>query len=175
MSDNSTSSVTVTWSATGGTVSGSGAYTAGGTAGTFRVIATQQGGTLADTASVTIAVPPPTVTLTAIELTPASASLLTGAAQQFSAVGRMSDNSTSGVAVTWSATGGTVSGSGLYTAGRHARHLSHHRRRAGRHQGRYLRDHGERPGPDACRRWRSLRPRVSLQTSASQQFSAVGA
>ncbi len=117
MSDNSTSSVTVTWSATGGTVTGSGAYTAGGTAGTFRVIATQQGGTLADTASVTIAVPPPTVTLTAIELTPASASLLTGATQQFSAVGRMSDNSTSGVAVTWSATGGTVSGSGLYTAG----------------------------------------------------------
>ena len=117
MSDGSTSSVSVNWSATGGTVSGTGAYTAGATAGTFRVIATQQGGTRADTASVTIAVPPPTITLQAIELTPASASLLTGGTQQFSVVGRMSDNSTSSVAVTWSATGGTVSGSGLYTAG----------------------------------------------------------
>ena len=138
MSDGSTSSVSVNWSATGGTVSGTGAYTAGTTAGTFRVIATQQGGTRADTASVTIAVPPPTVTLAAIELTPASASLLTGATQQFSAVGRMSDNSTSSVAVTWSATGGTVSASGLYTAGSYARYLAHHRGRAGRHQGGYL-------------------------------------
>ena len=40
----------VTYSATGGTISSGGLYTAGSTAGTFRVIAVQQGGTLADTA-----------------------------------------------------------------------------------------------------------------------------
>ncbi len=44
-------------------------------------------------------------------------SLTTGDTQQFSAVGRMSDGSTAGVSVTWSATGGTMSGAGLYTAG----------------------------------------------------------
>ena len=173
MSDNSTSGVTVTWSATGGTVTGSGAYTAGGTAGTFRVIATQQGGTLADTASVTIAVPPPTITLTAIELTPASASLLTGATQQFSAVGRMSDNSTSSVAVNWSATGGTVSGAGLYTAGGTPGTY----RIIAVEQGGTKSDTSaitvSAPAPTLSAV--EISPTsVSVQTSASQQFSAVG-
>ena len=73
MSDGSTAGVSVTWSATGGTITTGGLYTAGTTAGTFRVIAIQQGGTRADTSSVTITVPAPT--LTAVELTPASVSL----------------------------------------------------------------------------------------------------
>ena len=77
MSDNSTSGILRHVVRDRGTVTSNGAYTAGATAGTFRVIATQQGGTLADTASVTIAAPPPTVTLTAIEVSPASASVLT--------------------------------------------------------------------------------------------------
>jgi hypothetical protein len=59
MSDGSTQPVAVSWSATGGTISTAGLYTAGGGAGTFRVIARQTGGTLADTASVTITAPPP--------------------------------------------------------------------------------------------------------------------
>src|SRR5262249_24418906 len=46
--------VSVTWSATGGTISSSGKYTAGNKTGTFRVIAKQSGGSLADTAAVTI-------------------------------------------------------------------------------------------------------------------------
>jgi uncharacterized protein YjdB len=203
MSDGSTTPVTIAWSATGGTISSSGGYTAGSTAGTFRVIARQSGGTLADTATVTIAAPAPapvasvtvqlnaatltvgqttqatavtrdadgnvltgrsitwastnagvatvsssglvtavaagsasiratsegvtgaatlTVTapaptLTAVELTPSSASLLTGATQQFSATGRMSDGSTQAVTVTYAATGGTITSGGLYTAG----------------------------------------------------------
>ena len=61
MSDNSTSSVAVTWSATGGTVSGSGLYTAGATPGTYRVIAVEQGGTKADTSSITVSAPAPTL------------------------------------------------------------------------------------------------------------------
>ena len=66
-------------------------------------------------ASEVASVDPPT--LSAIEVSPGSATVAGGATQQFSAVGRMSDNSTSAVLVTWSATGGTISTGGLYTAG----------------------------------------------------------
>ena len=40
-----------------------------------------------------------------------------GATQQFTATGHFSDGGSAAVAVTWSATGGTVSASGLFTAG----------------------------------------------------------
>ena len=73
MSDGSATSVAVTWSETGGTISGTGLYTAGATGGTFRVIAVQQGDTKADTAGVTITVAAPT--LTAVEVTPATATV----------------------------------------------------------------------------------------------------
>jgi hypothetical protein len=53
-----TSSVTPTYTATGGTISATGLYTAGSTAGTFRVIATAQG--KADTSAITIAATAPT-------------------------------------------------------------------------------------------------------------------
>lgn len=53
-SNNATTAPAVTFTATGGTISATGMYTAGSTAGTFRVIAVQQGGTLADTSTVTI-------------------------------------------------------------------------------------------------------------------------
>jgi hypothetical protein len=50
--------VSVVWSATGGSISTAGLYTAPQSAGTYRVIATQSGGTLADTAAVTVASAP---------------------------------------------------------------------------------------------------------------------
>jgi hypothetical protein len=89
MSDGSTSTVSVTWSATGGTIS-AGRYTAGSTAGTYRVIAVQQGGTRADTSSITITapttptnpVPPPSgsgLALTAHRLASGSGSTLISA------------------------------------------------------------------------------------------------
>jgi hypothetical protein len=90
-------------------------YTAGGSAGSFRVIATQQGGTRADTSAITITVPAPT--LTAVEVSPTTATVGAGTTQQFTAIGRMSDNSTTSIAVTWSATGGSISSGGLYSAG----------------------------------------------------------
>ncbi|MFN8652031.1 MAG: hypothetical protein U0133_09040 [Gemmatimonadales bacterium] len=114
MSDGSTSAVTVTWIATGGTITTGGLYTAGSTPGSYRVIGTQQGGTLADTSTITVPTPP---TLSQVVLTPASVSLATGGTQQFAASGRMSDGSTSSVTVTYSATGGTITSGGLYTAG----------------------------------------------------------
>ena len=59
MSNGTQQAAVVTWTATGGTVSGAGLYTAGSSAGSYRVIATQQGGTLADTAAITLTTAPP--------------------------------------------------------------------------------------------------------------------
>jgi hypothetical protein len=115
-SDNSTESVAATWSATGGTITSAGVYTAGTTPGEYRVIATAQGGALADTAAVTIPAPPPP-NLVAIEVTPPTATVAAGQSQTFTALGRLSDNSTTAVPVAWTATGGTVSAGGVYTAG----------------------------------------------------------
>ncbi len=114
-SNGATTAPSVTYSATGGTITAGGLYTAGSTAGTFRVIATQQGGTLADTSAVTLTATPPV--LQAVILTPASASLATGATQQFSVSGQWSNGATTAPSVTYSATGGTITTGGLYTAG----------------------------------------------------------
>ena len=57
-------------------------------------------------------------TLQSIAITPSSATVNTGATQQFSVSGKMSDGSSVSITnATWTATGGTVSSSGLYTAG----------------------------------------------------------
>ncbi|MCC7133750.1 MAG: hypothetical protein IT352_13910 [Gemmatimonadales bacterium] len=55
MSDGSTSSITPTFSATGGTITAAGRYTAGGTTGNFRVIATYS--SKADTTAVSVTPP----------------------------------------------------------------------------------------------------------------------
>lgn len=119
LADSSTATVGVVWSATGGSIDASGRYTAGTVAGTYRVIATGTAGVLADTASVTVSAPaPPPPSLVAVVLTPLAPSLVEGTTQQFAAVGRMSDGSGAPVSVVYAATGGTVTGGGLYTAGR---------------------------------------------------------
>ena len=102
----------VTWTATGGTVTVGGLYTAGSSAGSYRVIGTK--GAFADTAAVTIPAP---VVVTQILVTPASVTLATGATQQFTATAQMSNGTQQPAVVTWTATGGTVSAGGLYTAG----------------------------------------------------------
>jgi hypothetical protein len=53
-SDGSTTAPAVSYSATGGTITPGGLYTAGTTAGSYRVIASHTGGTLKDTSAVTI-------------------------------------------------------------------------------------------------------------------------
>jgi len=106
-----TSNTAVTWTATGGSISASGLYTAGSTAGSsFIVRATS----VADpaksaTASVTIQ-PAPVVSVT---ISPETATLQPGQTRQFTA----SVSGTSNTAVTWTATGGSISASGLYTSG----------------------------------------------------------
>jgi hypothetical protein len=114
-SNGATTTPTVNYTATGGTITAAGLYTAGSTAGTFRVIAVQQGGTLADTSSVTLTAPAPT--LTKMTMTPATASLQTGGTQQFTMSGVWSNGATTTPTVNYTATGGTITAAGLYTAG----------------------------------------------------------
>lgn len=106
----------VTWSVIGGgTVSSTGLYTAPGAAGTYRVVVAHNGGTLRDTATVTVT--GSAATLTSIAISPKTTSLNTGGTRQFSASAVWSNGSTTLPAVTYSVIGGgTVSSSGLYTA-----------------------------------------------------------
>ncbi len=115
MSNGDSVAVTVTFSATGGTISASGLYTAGATPGTYRAIAVQTGGTLADTAAITVRTPP--VTLVRVILSPDTVTLTAGATKQFSALGKFSDSSTAGISVNYAQTGGSITVGGLYTAG----------------------------------------------------------
>src|SRR5687768_14261080 len=114
LSDGSSRAATgVTWTATGGTISVGGLYLAGSSGGSYRVIGTK--GAFADTGAVTLTAPP---VVTRIDVTPASVTLATGATQQFAATEFLSDGSSRGATgVTWTATGGTITAAGLYTAG----------------------------------------------------------
>jgi hypothetical protein len=111
-----TTDTAVTWSATGGSISSGGLYTAPSIAGTFTVTATS----VADTtklanAAVTVTAPP-----VAISISPKTSSLQAGQSQQFTAT----VTGTTNTAVNWSVDGiiggssttGVVSPTGLYTA-----------------------------------------------------------
>lgn len=102
----------VTYTATGGSISSSGLFTAGSVAGSFMVIANCLCGAL-DTAFVTVEVP---AQLTKITVSPKTVSLNAGATQQFGATANWSTGATTLPPITWSATGGSISTSGLYTA-----------------------------------------------------------
>ena len=102
----------VSWSATGGSITGSGRFTAGGSSGAHRVIAKYQGGALADTAFVTVTEP----SVVSLAVSPGSATMSPGSNTQFTAVAGMSDGSTRAVGTSWQATGGSISQTGLHTA-----------------------------------------------------------
>ena len=119
-SDSISRPVAVVWSATGGTISSSGAYTAGPTGGNFVVRAIASGTSIGDSATVVVrdtTSPPPPPQLVSLDVTPASVTLDPGASRTFVAQGRWSDSVSRPVTVVWSATGGTVSSTGTYTAG----------------------------------------------------------
>jgi hypothetical protein len=119
LNDGSTVAIGVTWQATGGSVDAGGEYIAGTTAGSYHVIAHNIEGTLADTATVTITEPPPppAPTLDRVVLSPGTLSLSTGATTRLAAYGRTSLGDSVAVEVTYSASGGSITGDGLYTAG----------------------------------------------------------
>src|SRR6266581_986909 len=100
----------------GDSVAVSVAYAAGQSAGTYQVIATQSGGTLASTAAVTIS----NVPVASVTVSPAAANLTAGATTQLTATPKDANGTAlSGRAVTWATSNAavaTVSASGLVTA-----------------------------------------------------------
>lgn len=109
-------SPTFSWTTNGGTVSDSGLYTAGSTAGTFTVTASSAGKD--GTTTVTNSGPAAQV-LTSVTVTPSTASMNPSSSLQFSA--RAFDQNGSPMSAqptfNWTATGGSVNASGLYSAG----------------------------------------------------------
>jgi hypothetical protein len=109
----------VSWSvaegSAGGSVSGTGLYSAPSTPGTYHVVATSHAdASCSATATVTVTAPPPAPI--AVTVTPKTASVVAAGTVQLGATVTGSTDA----AVTWSvqegAAGGTVSASGLYTA-----------------------------------------------------------
>jgi hypothetical protein len=120
LSDGTTAPIGVSWTATGGTIDAGGVYTAGSTTGAFRVIAVNAATAVADTAAVTVDAPAPEpepVVVVSLSVAPSATTISAGTTKQFVASARMSDSSVTSPAVTWTATGGTITSAGLYTAG----------------------------------------------------------
>jgi hypothetical protein len=100
----------------GGTILGSGVFTAGTTPGTFANSVTATSGGVSGTATVSVSAGP----LASITVTPNPASLAIGAAQQFTAVGNDASGNVVAISPTWSiaAGGGTIDfTTGRFTAG----------------------------------------------------------
>ncbi len=105
---------TFTWTATGGTVNSTGLYSAGTSAGTFAVTASS--GAISGSAAVTLQIP---LVLTSITVTPTPFTMNTSTTKQFTAVAKdqFGNAMVPQPTFTWTATGGTVNSTGLYSAG----------------------------------------------------------
>ena len=100
----------VAWQATGGRVTGDGRYIAGLDTGTYTVTASAGGRQARSTVFLAYHI-------VEIIVTPSKVTLPPGGKQQFKARGRTITGDTVGVKVIWKATGGTITPSGLFTAG----------------------------------------------------------
>jgi putative Ig domain-containing protein len=107
-----TSNTAVTWSATAGTISATGMFTAPAVTSTtyVTVTATSQADPTKQAGATAIVTPPPSNV--SISIAPVVVTLISGATQQFSATVR----NTSNTAVSWAASAGTITTGGLYTA-----------------------------------------------------------
>jgi hypothetical protein len=108
---------TVTWSATAGSIDSSGLFTAPAATGSTQTITVTATSTVdntkSGTATVTVAATG-TPTVSSVTVSPSTASVAGGATQQFSAT--VTGTNSPAQTVTWSANGGTVNSSGLFTA-----------------------------------------------------------
>lgn len=115
--DGSEKRISVVWSATGGTVTSDGLYLPQ-SIGEYRIVARHRQEHKADTALVTVSplpeAPPALVRLT---VSPDSTSLASGTTLQYHATAAWSNGTTTVPPLTWSARGGTISSTGLFTAG----------------------------------------------------------
>ena len=118
-SSGSTVAITTEYRATGGSITTAGKYTAPSSAGTYEVIAADPTSGNADTATVTVTVDAPVVSVVSqVVLTPASASIAAGGTKQFSATGQLATGAAASITPRYGSTGGTISGAGMYTAGK---------------------------------------------------------
>jgi hypothetical protein len=117
--DGSHTAIRVNWSATGGTISEAGVYVAGDEEGTFRVVAKSLRGGKADTIPVVVRKAPKqrTPEPTRVVLRPSTATVAPTSSLQFAAFGRTESGDSIAVDVFFEADGGTITESGLYTAG----------------------------------------------------------
>ncbi len=115
--DNVVVAITPTWSVIngGGTINASGLFTAGSVTGTFANTVRATSGTISATATVVVVAG----AVTTITVTPNPELLGVTETQQFLAVGRDAGNNVVPITPVWSVTngGGTISASGLFTAG----------------------------------------------------------
>ena len=103
--------VDVTWAASAGTITPDGMYTADTSAADAVVTATLVGSQLSGTSRVRKRL------IARIVLAPAAVTLAAAGTQQFAAWGVRNTGDSVAVAVTYSATGGSITSGGLYTAG----------------------------------------------------------
>src|SRR6184192_214357 len=106
--------VAVRWSASGGTITGGGLYTADTVAGNYTVTATATSPSTAVSGSAVVKNPGP---LSQIVLNPTTAFAVVGGTVQFTSYGKRKNGDSVAVSVVYAATGGNVSATGLYTAG----------------------------------------------------------
>jgi hypothetical protein len=103
----------VTWTATGGTITPSGVFTPSGTGTGSCIAASTQSGYTNVTGSAPITVTSTPATITSIAVSASPTSITTGQTSQCSAT--VSGTGSYSSAVTWTATGGTISSTGLLT------------------------------------------------------------
>jgi hypothetical protein len=117
--DGTNTAIRVNWSATGGTISQAGVYEAGDSAGTYEVMARSLRGGHVDTIKVAVRKRPKDrdAVATRIVLRPSTATLAPSSSLQLIAFGRTESGDSIAVDVTFKATGGTITETGLYTAG----------------------------------------------------------
>jgi hypothetical protein len=113
--DGTNTAIHVNWSATGGTINQAGVYVAGQTEGTYYVVANTLRGGIADTIPVMIRLAKNRPAR--IVLRPASVTLAPTSNLQFAAFGRTDSGDSVAVEVSFQATGGSITETGLYTAG----------------------------------------------------------
>jgi len=104
----------VGWSASGGTITGGGLYTADTVAGSYAVTATA---TSPSTAVSSSSLVKNTGSVSQIVLNPTTAFAVVGGTVQFTSYGKKKNGDSVAVPVVYTATGGSVSATGLYTAG----------------------------------------------------------
>jgi len=106
--------VAVSWSASGGTITGGGLYTADTVAGSYTVTATATSPSTAASGSAVVKNPGP---VSQIVLNPTTAFAVVGGTVQFTSYGKRRNGDSVAVSVVYAATGGSVSATGVYTAG----------------------------------------------------------